>query len=76
MHTGTVVSKQGFGHERDCVPCLPRYVLADVLVRHHLIGLLNKRVVLQIDLGLTTGCNFVMMHFNVYAHVDQSQDNL
>ena len=64
MHAAAVVLEDRLGHERDCLAATPRYVLADVLVPHELIGHLQQRRIVHVDLALPRGGHLVMVRFD------------
>ena len=64
MHTRTVILEERLGHEGNGLsePC--SHVLGDILIQHHLVGHVHKRVEEHIDLGLAAGGDLVMMGFD------------
>src|SRR5438270_13980391 len=67
MHSAAVVAKDGLRHERDRLAVATGHVLDDVFVEQHLVGGVEKRVVLQVDLSLAARRDFVVMAFDFHA---------
>ena len=60
VHARAVVTEQRLRHERDRLAVLPRGVLDDVLEQLDVIGRVQQRVELVVDLGLTGGADLVV----------------
>ena len=71
MHAGTVVTEQRLRHECDRLTGRPRGVLDDVLEEHDIVGGVQQRVELVVDLGLAAGADFVVPALDLEAAPDQ-----
>jgi len=65
VHAAAVVAEKGLGHERGALAAAPCDVLDDVLVEQQVVRRAHKRIVLQVDLGLAAGGDFVVVAFHV-----------
>src|SRR5215213_6883560 len=73
VHSGTIIAIQGLRHERRRLPKL-MCSIADYIFKYlKIIGRPQHRRVTKIDLALTRCRNFVMMAFDSYATLGQSQ---
>ena len=69
MHTGTVVADDRLGHKRGRLTVSCGDVMNRVFQAHHPVGALDQRSEPGADFILTGGRHFVMVHFNVDAHL-------
>ena len=76
VHAAAVVLEDRLGHERDGLAVTLRDVLADVLVPHELIGHLQQRGVVHVDLALPGGGHLVMVRFDDDADLAHLVDHL
>ena len=60
VHAGAVVAEQRLGHEGDGLAVGPGGVLDDVFEQQHVVGRVQQRVELVVDLGLTGGADLVV----------------
>ena len=76
VHPASVVAEDGLRHEGDRLSVVIRDVLHDVLVEQHLVGGAHQRIELQVDFGLTTRRDFVMMALDLDAASLHGQHHL
>ena len=67
--------KIGLGMNVTVLPYWLADVLHDVLVEQHAVGGADQRVVLQVDFGLATGGDFVVMALHVESAADHGHDH-
>jgi hypothetical protein len=68
MHAAAVVADDGFRHESQGFAVAVRHVLQRVFQNLHFVGFLGQRVRRDVDLALSGGRHFVVMHFELQAH--------
>ena len=76
VHARPVVSENRLGHKGRGLAVRPRDVFHDVLVNHDRIRHAGQRRVAHINFALARATNFVMVHFDRHASLNQAQDNL
>ncbi len=76
VHAAAVVLEDRLRHERDRLAVAARDVLADVLVPHELIGHLDERLELHVDLALAGRRHLVVMRLDDDADLLHLGDHL
>ena len=71
VHARAVVAEQRLRHEGDGLAGLPCGVLDDVLEQHDVVGRVQQRVELVVDLGLARGADLVVTALDLEAGVGQ-----
>ena len=76
VHPRAVVSEERFGHECRCFPVTTGHVAHDIFIEVHLVTRADQRVEADIDLGLSSGRNFVVLPLNLHTEIFQHQGDL
>src|SRR3989344_2130640 len=67
VHAAAIISKQRFGHECDDFASVMRNITHDILELKNVVCLANKRIILDVNLGLSSSRNFMVLSFNFNA---------
>jgi hypothetical protein len=76
VHARAVVLEKGLGHEGRRHPVLARHLLHHVLVLEELVGHLDERLELHVDLGLTAGRHLVVLRLDGDAELLHHETHL
>ena len=71
VHTGAVVVEQRLRHERGGLAVRPGDVLDDVLEEHDVVGRVQQRIELVVDLALAGGADLVVRALDLQPHLQQ-----
>ena len=76
VHARAVVAEERLRHEGHGLACVPRGVLDQVLEQHQVVGGVQQRVELVVDLGLARGADLVVAALDLEARRDQVGDHV
>ena len=65
VQTRTVVALEGLWHKGDGLVVPSRHILDDVLIHQQMVGHLDQLVKLQVDFGLTSRSDLVVLTLNI-----------
>ncbi len=76
VHARAVIHENRFRHHGNGLAVLETDILDHVLVHQHLVGHPRQRGVAHVDLGLSSGADFMMMHLHLDTDLFQRAHHL